>query len=316
MLFVVLTAVAPIFVAILAGFLIRRSGVLSTDADASLMRICVNLLYPCLIVSSIVGNKALHQSDNVWLPPVTGFLTLAASFGVCWLGARLLRVDRGRETRTFTYVTGLYNYGYTAIPLVASLFGTKTLGVLFTHNLGVEIGFWMGASLIVASHPDRSGWRRAINAPVLAIIGAVALNSLHADEHIPEWIFQSIKMLGAAAIPMALLLTGAIMNDFLAEARPSGSETVALGGACALRLGLLPLIFLALARWLPCSVELRQVLIVQAAMPAAMFPVVVCKLYGGNTALAVQIVLATTVLSLFTMPYWIAFGLKFAGLQP
>ena len=306
--------IAPVFVIILAGFLIRRAGVLSAQADASLMRISVNLLYPCLIVDSIVGNQALRQTQNVWLPPLVGFLALAAAFALCWLAARLLRVPRGRETRTFTYVTALYNYGYMAIPVVVSLFGEKTRGVLFTHNLGVEIGVWVGASLILSTHPDRSGWRGAINPPVLAVLGAVLLNFLHAREHVFPWIFVAIQMLGASAIPLALLLTGAIMSDFLAQARPSQGETVALLGASALRLGLLPLVFLALARWLPCSVELKQVLVVQSAMPAAMLPVVLCKHYGGDAGLAVQIVLATTVLALFTMPFWIPFGLRCAGL--
>lgn len=307
-------AVAPVFLIILAGFLIRRAGVLSAEADTSLMRISVNLLYPCLIVCTIVGNDALNQSVNVWLPPLAGFLTVATGFALSWLGARILGVPRGRETRTFTYVTGLYNYGYTAIPVVGSLFGAKALGVLFTHNLGVEVAFWLGASFILSTHPDRAGWRRAINAPVLAILGSLILNFLHVKEHAPLWIFGAIQMLGASAIPLALLLTGAIMTDFLAESRlNSRSETLTVVGACALRLGLLPLVFLALARWLPCSVELRQVLVVQSAMPAAMFPVVLCKHYGGNVGLAVQIVLATTVLSLLTMPYWISFGQKFAG---
>jgi len=310
----VFAAVAPVFVVLLAGFLIRRSGVLSTEADNSLMRISVNVLYPCLIVSSIVGNDALNQSVNVWLPPMAGFLTVAAGYAVSWLGARLLGVAPGRETRTFTYVTGLYNYGYTAIPVVGGLFGAKALGVLFTHNLGVEVAFWLGASLILSSHPDRSGWRRAINAPVVAILGSVLLNFVHAREFVPTWFFGAVQMLGASAIPLALLLSGAIMSDFFSEARPSGAGTVALAGACVLRLGLLPLVFLALARWLPCSVELKQVLIVQSAMPAAMFPVVLCKHYGGDSGLAVRIVLATTVLSLLTMPYWISLGLKFAGL--
>ena len=309
----ILAAVAPIFVIILAGFLIRRCGALSEEADASMMRVSVNLLYPCLIIGSIVGNKALHQSVNVWLPPLTGFFTVSVGYALCWLGARLLRVPRGRETRTFAYVNGMYNYGYTAIPVVASLFGSKALGVLFTHNLGVEVAFWLGASLILSTHPDRSGWRKVINAPVIAIIVSVVLNFLRADEFVPEWIFKSISMLGASAIPMALLLTGAIMSDFLAEARPSRSDAMVIAGACVLRLGILPLVFLALARWLPCSTDLKQVLVVQSAMPAAMFPVVLCKHYGGDSGLAVQIVLATTALSLLTMPLWITFGRVFAG---
>ena len=307
-------AVAPVFLVMLAGFLIRRTGILSAAADASLMRMSVNLLYPCLIVSTILGNDALHQTVNVWMPPLVGLSTVAIGFAVCWLGARLLRIPRGCETRTFTYVTGLYNYGYTAIPVVKSLFGAKALGVLFVHNLGVEVGFWLGASMILSSHPDRSGWQRVVNAPVVAIVASIVLNFLHVREHLPDWFFGAVQMLGASAIPLALLLTGAIMNDYLAEARPSRSDAVTLSGACLLRLGLLPLVFLVLARWLPCSLELKQVLIVQSAMPAAMFPVVLCKHYGGDVGLAVQIVLATTVLSLFTMAYWISFGWKFAGI--
>ena len=309
-------AIAPVFVIFFVGFFIRRIGVLTAEADSSLLRICVNLLYPCLIVGTIVGNDALRVGVNVWLPPLVGFTTVVAGYAASYLAARLLRLAPGPETRTFTYVTGLYNYGYAAIPVVGSLFGVKAVGVLFTHNLGVEIAFWIGASLILSTHPDRSGWRRVLNAPVVAILVSLLLNYLHARDHVPVWVFSAMQMLGASAIPMALLMTGATLDDYLSEVRPSRSETLALTGACALRLGLLPLAFLALARWLPCSLELKQVLVVQAAMPAAMLPVVLSKHYGGDAGLAVQIVLATTGFALITMPYWIHFGLQITGISP
>jgi predicted permease len=308
-----LAAIAPVFVIILAGFLLRRSGLLSAQADASLMRIYVNLLYPCLILVTILGNPALHQRANVWLPPVAGFLTVALGFLFCWIGARLLRVPRGASTRTFTYVTGIYNFGYTAIPVVGSLFGSRALGVLFIFNLGVEVAFWMGASLILSTERDRSAWRKVINAPVVTILCAVALNFLNLKEHTPVWILAALQMLGGAAIPLALLLTGAIITDFLGEARPSRTDGVRLAGACGLRLGVLPLVFLGLAHLLPGTVELKQVLVVQSAMPAAMLPVVLCKHYGSEVGLAVQIVIGTTCLALLTMPYWISFGLKILG---
>lgn len=308
-----LAAIAPVFVIILAGFLLRRSGLLSTQADASLMRIYVNLLYPCLIVVTIVGNQALHQGVNVWLPPLAGFLTIALGFLCCWIGARLLRIPRGAATRTFTYVSGLYNYGYTAIPVVGSLFGARALGVLFIFNLGVEVAFWMGAGMILSTQRDRSAWRQAINAPVVTILCAVALNFLNVKDYTPDWIFAALQMLGGSAIPLALLLTGAIITDFLGEARPSRSDGARLAGACGLRLGILPLVFLALAHVLPGTTELKQVLVVQSAMPAAMLPVVLCKHYGSEVGLAVQIVIVTTVLALLTMPYWIIFGRNFLG---
>jgi predicted permease len=319
---ILLAAIAPVFAIIAAGFLIRRNGVLSAQADSSLLRICVNVLYPCLIVSTIVGNEALHQASNVWLPPLTGFMTVGMGFLVCYGGARLLRIPHGRSTRTFVYVAGMYNYSYTAIPIIQQIFGTKALGVLFTHNLGVEIAFWIGASLILAGHSETGEtgqaniWRRIISMPVIAILLSLLLNFAHAGEHLPLWLLGAVRMTGAAAIPMALLLTGATLDDFLEEVRPSPSEAAILTTACLLRLGLLPLGFLALARWLPCSIELKEVLIVQAAMPCAMLPVVLSKHYGADAGMAVQIVLGTTALSILTIPYWIRFGMAFTSIHP
>ena len=57
-------------------------------------------------------------------------------------------------------------------------------------------------------------------------------------------------------------------------------------------------------------------LVVQAAMPAAVVSVIIARVYGGQPLIAVQIVLGTTVLALFTIPFWLRFGLSFAGLTP
>jgi predicted permease len=311
----VLAAIAPVFAIILAGFWVRRAGVLSEQADASLMRMYVNLLYPCLIATKILGNTALHQSANLWLPPLAGFATMGAGFIICWLGARLLCLPRGMSTRTFTFVTGAYNYVYTSIPIIASLFGDQTMGVLFLFNLGTEVAFWIGTGVILAHRSEAGLWRRIFNVPVISVLTAVALNFLHVRERlgpVVPWAFKAVETLGNTAIPLALLLTGAVVADFLAEARPSWSDAKAFGGACLLRLGFLPLTFLALACFLPCTLELKRVLIVQAAMPAGMFPVALCKHYGGNVGLSVQIVIGTTVLALLTIPQWIALGWRLA----
>ncbi len=189
------------------------------------------------------------------------------------------------------------------------------------HTLGVEVAFWLGASFILAgsrssgqSEGGGSAWRRAISTPVIAILASLLLNFVHLGSSIPAWLLGGARMLGASAIPMALLLTGATLSDFLSEVRPSRSGAVTVSGACLLRLGLLPFAFLALARWAPCSLELKQVLIVQAAMPCAMLPIVLTKHYGGDTGMAVQIVTATTALAIFTIPYWMRFGMQFASL--
>jgi hypothetical protein len=52
---------------------------------------------------------------------------------------------------------------------------------------------------------------------------------------------------------------------------------------------------------------------VQAAMPSAMFPVILAKHYGGDPATALRIVLITSALGLITIPLWLKFGLVVIG---
>jgi predicted permease len=76
-----------------------------------------------------------------------------------------------------------------------------------------------------------------------------------------------------------------------------------------LRLGLYPLVYLVVAKYLPCTVELKHVLIVQAAMPAGILPIVIAKHYGGHPLTAVRVVIGTTVLGILVIPLWIRLGL-------
>lgn len=308
----VLNAVAPVFAIVLAGFAIRRAHWLTAEADHSLLRVMVNLLSPALIGDSILGNPALRHPGNLTWPPLVGFVTCALGFAVAWGGARALRLPGGKETRTFSYTVGMYNYGYTAIPIVQALFDKKTMGVLFTHNLGVEVAFWLGASVILAGISPRREWRKIFTAPVISILVFTALNLCGAQNGMPDFLLRSAHSLGQCAVPIALILTGATFADLLIELHPRGGWRVATG-ACALRLGLLPVMFLLLAKWLPCSIELKHVIVVQAAMPAAMMPVVIAKHYGGDPKIALQAVLATSIVSLATIPWWIRAGLALVG---
>jgi predicted permease len=111
---------------------------------------------------------------------------------------------------------------------------------------------------------------------------------------------------------MALILIGAIMADYLGEFHSAHGWRV-IGSSVVLRIGMLPVLFLLVARYLPATVELKRVLVLEAAMPAAVFPIVLAKHYGGDSATAMRVVLGTTVVSFVTIPLWIRFGMKFVG---
>jgi predicted permease len=55
-------------------------------------------------------------------------------------------------------------------------------------------------------------------------------------------------------------------------------------------------------------------MVVQAAMPCAVFPIVLARHFDGSPEIALKVVLTTTILSLITIPLWIAFGLHLLDL--
>ena len=282
-----LAAVAPVFVVIAAGYGIRRAGWLSAEADHSLLRVVVNLLYPCLILQSMLGNPALDNVANVLLAPAVGFATVTAGYFACYWAAPAFGIREPVRRRTFAFTAGIFNYGYIALPVVQRLFPAETAGVLFLHNVGVEVSLWtVGVMLLTGSSP-REAWRHIFSIPVLAILGALALNFLGARHWMPDFVLNAVKQMGQAAIPLGLILTGAAFADQL---QATGAETQgAVGvGSCVLRLGLLPLGMLALARWLPAPLELRRVMVVQAAMPSAVIPVILARHYGADAPAALR----------------------------
>ena len=307
-----LAAVAPVFLIILTGWLIRRIGWLTEEADASLLRVIVNLLYPCLILDTILGNKALEKAGNVLLAPVVGFGTVALGYGLCYALAPLFGARESRQRRTFAFTTGIYNYGYLALPIAQLRFGSETSGVLFIHNLGVEIALWTVGIMIISGRTSGGGWRQIFNGPVIAILCAALLHFAGARTWMPSVALTAVHSLGATALPLGLILTGATFADQM-RALSARSEPLGTFGACVLRLAVLPLIMLALARWLPCPIELRRVIVIQAAMPCAVIPVLLSKHYGGDPAASLRIILWTSAIGLLTIPFWLQLGFRWIG---
>ncbi len=309
----IFTAIIPIFLIIGAGFLARRVRWLTEEADRSLMTLVVNFLYPALIFKFVLGNEALRQPSNLVLPPLVGFATVVGGFALAMTAARRLGLGDPRERRTFAFATGLYNYGYFPIPIIALLFGSETMGVLLVHNVGVEIAMWsIGVGFILSANDPKPVWRRVLSPPVISILVAVPLNLMGAGPRLPGVVLETIDLLSACAVPLGLLLSGATFADLARGFKIRERLKIPLA-AVALRLGVIPAIFLVCAVLLPFPPELKRVMIVQAAMPGAVIPIVLARHFDGSPEIALKVVLATTVASLLTVPLWIGLGLHLIG---
>lgn len=294
------------------GLLLRRLNWLTEEADHSLLRVNINALLPCLILDSALGNPALRNISNLLLAPVLGFATLAAGIGLAWLASPLHGLTDRREARTFAATTGIFNYSYLAVPLMTLLFGERSVGLLFVFNVGVETGLWTLGVLTLSGGRLGQGWKRIFNGPLVAVVLVFLLNGTGLGGAVPRPVLTMLHWLGQCAIPLFLILVGAVAADHVGEFLRNPGWRV-IGAAVVIRLGLLPCLFLALARYLPMTEELRRVVVVQSAMPAAMLPIVMAKHYGGESSIAVRVVLGTSLVALVTIPLWLRLGMLLVG---
>ncbi|PTX91357.1 AEC family transporter [Opitutus sp. ER46] len=304
--------VLPVFGLIGVGVGVRRLGWMDGDAETGLIRLVVNICYPCLIFESVANNPALRQPSNILLPPLVGFIVTWVGIRVCLVAARLIGLQVGSGMRTFALAAGIPNYGYLPLPIMAGIWGVESTGVLLVHNVGVETALWTVGLLVLSGLSLRDGWRRLVSPIVVALVLAVAGNLTGGAALLPKPVTDIIHGLGVCGIPLGLVMTGVNLANYLHRPAELFQPKVA-AAACVLRLLLLPLLILALARYLPCSVELKRVLIVQAAMPAAVIPILMARLYGGHPRTAVQVVLTTTMLGLIVIPLWLRIGLAWVG---
>ena len=182
------------------------------------------------------------------------------------------------------------------------------MGVLFAFFLGVELAFWSVAVAQLTGHREgrlapcdqRSDRCHPDRDPIERSRG---------ESWIPASIETTFHLLAVCAIPLALLLSGALIGDHIDKEslRHGGRAIVA---SAAVRIGLLPALILIFTSLAPLDLALKSVLVIQAAMPAAIFPIVVTRAHHGDMPTALQVVLGTSPIGLITIPLWIGFGLS------
>jgi malate permease and related proteins len=121
-------AVIPVFGIIGVGLLMRKLNWLIEEADQSLLRVSVNLLFPCLILDKSLGNPALSGWSNLALAPVVGFGTVALGMLLALISKRMNGLKTSKEARTFAANVGIHNYGYVPLPLAMVLYDNETVG--------------------------------------------------------------------------------------------------------------------------------------------------------------------------------------------
>ncbi len=305
-------AALPVFLVIACGAAARCAGLLPPEGDTALVNLTVQITYPCFILRSVLGNPALHRLENVLLPLFYGAIMMLLGMVLAYLLAPWFRIPRGAPRRSFSLAVSIQNYGYLPIPVLHALFPSDTwMGVLFVYSLGLEIVLWTAGAWLM--NPTAHSSRRLLNPVILSIILGLLLNATPfpqwclqgSTEPVARAIIRMSSMLAECAVPLGLVVAGATLCDLLRRPRGAGSPWPAAVGGVIMRLVLLPALMLLVLWLLPpawVSAEFRHVIAVQAAMPGAVAPMLLARLYGGDESVTLRVLIFTTIASLLSIP--------------
>jgi predicted permease len=311
----IVSSVFGVILVMVIGGACRRVGWLTREADRSLASLLTSVLIPCLFLSRILSGDSTDDLSVAWIPPVVGFATTTTGFLASLLFARTIGpkigLDSDAKQRSFAICAGICNYGFIPLPLAEKFYENAVVDLIL-HNVGVDLALW-SVGLAVLCGSSVSGVAKALtNPPLIAVIVAISIKQLFGAQVVPSFVMSAVELLAECAIPMGLVLSGAIIVDFLGEAEWKNAWPVVIA-AMSLRQLVFPLVLLTIGSAVLSSVDMRQVVMLQAAMPAAIFPVVLIRLYDKDVSTALSVVLSTSLAALVLIPLWLGIGQWWLG---
>jgi hypothetical protein len=293
----ILAIIVPVFGVIAIGYAYARwRGERVRPEAAALNGLTLNLLAPLLCFTAF-ASREFHVAQQAPLF-AAGAIVVLGSGVLAWPLARLLRAD----ARTFVPPMMFNNCGNMGLPLSVLAFGPAALGpAVALFMVSNVLHFSLGVRVV--SH-GRLPWRQSLRllaSPIMigSLVGfAFSLLQLH----LPQTLFDALKLLGDACIPLMLFSLGIRMLDVTLKSWGIGAIGAvvcpATGIACAYLAFLL----------VPLDAQQRAQLMLFAALPPAVLNFLIAELYQQEPEKVASIVLLGNLAGLIFVPLGLVLG--------
>jgi len=279
--------VLPIFLIIAVGYAIGKLKKVDVQPFVDLI---VYIAGPCLIFAS-VARSDINLTDFSTIAGAALAIVLILT-SVAFLSFKLTKSDK----------KGLYlplvfgNTSYLGYPVALFAFGMAGLSraVVFDMINSLVI-FSLGIYIV----HQRNEIREAFKIPLLhAVVIGLVVNLLNIP--VPDLVFTPIETIGMITIPLALLVLG----YKLTEIKLTAVKVAVLASVFRILGGFL--VALAIIELFAIEGMVRNIILLQAAMPSAVMGMILAAKYDRDASLVASVVLITTVLSLISIPLILA----------
>jgi len=300
----VVSSFAPIWVLIGLGYLVGRAGVLGAAATDVLGRFVLLVAMPAALFGTL-SRAPLAGFGLVGLLAFAAstFLVGSAGFALARWG---LRRTLGEQTIA-GMAAGYVNAGNLGIPVAVQILGDASfVAVVLLFQVLVLAPVVLCA--LDAGTGSRPGFRRVLTLPVrnpilLACVCGVAVHS--AGWKLPDLVYHPVDLLGAAAVPLALVALGLSLHRRRGDHPdpPAGERRrLELIVVVGLKIVVQPAVaYLVGHVALGLDGAPLLAVVVCAALPTAQNTFVFARVYGLQSRLPRDSVVWTTAFSMITL---------------
>ena len=302
-----LTIIAPLFLIVfMSAFLRYRFGVGATWEKA-LNEFALKIGLPVLIFSTLAKIRFSFREESLLL--IGNSLFLVGLFGLAILMKKVFRIERKMFLSLFICFV-FSNIAYLGIPVITQLFGAEAMvstslvvAVYLFWVFTVGVGYLEYASGKGGRHMVRDILKNLVRNPlILAVLGGLAAGSLRIP--FPGIVLQAMDMINASVTPLVLVVLGLFMG---ASKGGKLSDWIPALWFSLFTLIVSPLLLYGSVIVLGASIDYFSISILEAAMPLALTPFAFADMYDLHKAFIARSIVASTLLSVLTLPVWIAF---------
>lgn len=302
---VVLGALAPVFLLIVLGFVLKKSLMRLETQWHGLERLVYYVLFPALLIETLAR-------ANLASVPVAGvggalFFSALLMSGMC-LGMRPFLAERGIDGPAFTSIFqgATRCQTYVALAVAGNLYGDLGLALASVAMVAIIplVNVFSVAVLAHYASPERQSVRTIVmtvvrNPLIWACAIGLAINVSHLP--LPRVWHEVAEALGRSSLAIGLLVTGAGLHlEGLFRPNAAAALTVFL------KLIAMPVMAAALALLFGLSGPNLVIVVSCSAVPASSSAYVLARQMGGDAPLLAQIITLQTILAALTMPIAIA----------
>jgi len=292
--------VMPLFIVLSIGFFLRQIGLIDHNAVMKMNAVVFNAALPVMLFRDISQSEFMSFFDLSLI--VFCVVSTLIIFAILWAMSLIFFKER-RSAGSFIQGAFRGNYAIIALPLISNILGRPSgkavLVAAFTiplYNVLSVIALSYGASA-------KNGNSKAVvmgalkniirNPIIIGVILGIPFSVFKIS--FPRFVQSSINYMANLTTPMALLAIGATLTF---NNLKRGFKKAAL--ASAMKLIVMPFIFTTAALYTGHTGEALVVLFAMYAAPTATSSYIMADIMKCDAELAANIVICTTVFSIFT----------------